>query len=95
MTALYIADITIEAIGRPKMRANQKKKPATERHLFSFQNRPLVLIDGATIHPETYNRAMTALLVRTEKLKHWDRYIIKYSLENVRFSSKIMVDLTP
>lgn len=95
MTALYIADITIEAIGRPKMRANQKKKPVVERHRFRFNNRPLVLIDEKEIHPTTFNRAMTALLVRTEKLKHWDRYQIKYSLENVRFSSKLMVDLEP
>ena len=91
MTALYIADIELRLVGTPKLRKNQKKPSRKETHVIRHHDVPLTLIDATTIHPARYNRTIYRLT--HERVKDVTRYHVTYQLKNVRFSSKIMVDL--
>jgi hypothetical protein len=91
MTALYIADIKFFLVGRPKPRARQKTKPKEERHVFSLENVPVTLDDDQKIAKSRYDNTMRRLT--KNRVKDYKLYDVKYFLTNVRFSSKIMVDL--
>ncbi len=91
MTALYICDIDIVLNGRPKMRKNQRKPPKVERIRLRRSNIPAVLNDQMEIHPKRFNATM--LRLTKDAVKNIENYRIEYSLSNIRFSSKIMVDL--
>jgi hypothetical protein len=91
MTALYIADIKFVLVGRPKSRARQKTKPKEERHVFSLENIPITLDDDHKIAESRYDSTMRRLT--KNRVKDYKMYNVQYFLTNVRFSSKIMVDL--
>jgi hypothetical protein len=88
---LYIANIKLVLVGRPKPRARQKTKPKEERIIILHENIPVVLNDDNKI-PESHYSATIHRLTR-ERVKDHNLYHITYFLDNVRFSSKIMVDL--
>jgi hypothetical protein len=88
---LYIADIKFVLVGRPKPRARQKTKPKEERHVFSLENIPITLDDDHKIAESRYDSTMRRLT--KNRVKDYKMYNVQYFLTNVRFSSKIMVDL--
>lgn len=70
---LYIANIKLVLVGRPKPRARQKTKPKEERIVILHENIPIVLNDDNKIpesHYSTTIHRLTRDRVKDYKLYH-------------------------